>query len=187
MHVSRHITRNSHLRLTSNRHDGKLEVGLPFELRSKIFLHCPPSDGRVRPNPEEIPLLLIQICRRWRAVALATPELWSSIFFEFTGGVSYDGLSSLFAYDIPPTFHSTTALVDLWFSRSCGYSLSITLRCENGARLPHGLMGVLNTRSLQWERLELNLSRVDFFVSGSFPCLRSLAMDVDADLHEELP
>ncbi|KAJ7830478.1 hypothetical protein B0H13DRAFT_1503947, partial [Mycena leptocephala] len=49
---------------------------LPVELWSKIFRCALPRDGRVHPSPKVAPLLLAQICRQWRAVALATPELW---------------------------------------------------------------------------------------------------------------
>ncbi|KAF7358458.1 F-box domain-containing protein [Mycena venus] len=154
---------------------------LPFELRSKIFLHCLPSNGRVRPSPQAAPLLLAQVCREWRAVALASPQLWSSIFLEFPGSSNYDGLASLFGYEATASVDPTTALVDLWFSRARGYPLSVTLRCcKDGIRLPLGLVAVLKTMSTQWERLELMLSRIDFLeltsVSGPFPCLRYLAI-----------
>ncbi|KAJ6454378.1 hypothetical protein C8R45DRAFT_601914 [Mycena sanguinolenta] len=160
------------------------EVELPFELRSKIFCLCLPSDGRVRPSPTTAPLLLAQVCKHWRAVALATPELWSSVFFEFSPDPPYADLGSLYGYELPT--HSTTALVDLWFTRSSGYPLSITLHCDWRTGLPHGLMDILKTRSAQWIRMEVSLSRRAMLelnsVSGPFPCLRILAIDTNESL-----
>lgn len=83
-----------------------------------------------------------------------------------------------------PSADPIAALVDLWFSRSRGYPLSVTLRYpEIGLLLPSGLVEVLKRRSPQWLRLELSLSRADLFdlcsVSDPFPGLRSLALDVN--------
>ncbi|KAJ7208316.1 hypothetical protein GGX14DRAFT_454361 [Mycena pura] len=52
---------------------------LPNEITSRIFVHCLPDHGRVRPSPRCVPLLVAQVCRRWRDIALATCKLWSSI------------------------------------------------------------------------------------------------------------
>ncbi|KAJ7822502.1 hypothetical protein B0H14DRAFT_2598533 [Mycena olivaceomarginata] len=59
-------------------------LGLPFEVTSKIFVHCLPEDlegsepilGFPRGKPPT-PLLLSQICRAWRYVALQTPKIWA--------------------------------------------------------------------------------------------------------------
>ncbi|KAJ6602257.1 hypothetical protein B0H10DRAFT_1754032, partial [Mycena sp. CBHHK59/15] len=50
-------------------------MSLPPELLCEIFLHCLPP-GPVLPNTKYAPLLLGQICRQWRDVALLTPMLW---------------------------------------------------------------------------------------------------------------
>lgn len=167
-----------------------LEAELPFELRSKIFLLCLPLDGRVRPSPLTAPLLLAQVCTRWRAVALATPRLWSSIFFEFPNSTPHHGLSIQFEDEIDPIVDPTTALVDLWFGRCSGFPLSVTIRsCQGGLRVPRGLIEVLKRRFTQWQRLELSLSATDFLellsVSGPFPHLRSLALDVNDAIAEK--
>ncbi|KAF8162157.1 hypothetical protein K438DRAFT_2025559 [Mycena galopus ATCC 62051] len=143
-----------------------------------IFLCSLPLDGRVRPSPKTAPLLFAQICRQWRTVALATPELWSSIFLDILPHSSYAELA--FGRNVP--FDPTTALVDLWFRHSPGYPLSITIRCsEPGIRLPHGLVESIKNKVAQWERLEAFLSIADLLeldtVSGPFPCLRVLAID----------
>jgi hypothetical protein len=52
---------------------------LPTEILQQIFKSCLPNNRYVIPHILSAPLLLCQICRRWRDIARATPELWSSI------------------------------------------------------------------------------------------------------------
>ncbi|KAJ7084938.1 hypothetical protein C8R44DRAFT_541434, partial [Mycena epipterygia] len=49
---------------------------IPNELTAKIFIRCLPDHGRVRPSEIAAPLLLAQVCRQWRDVALDTGDLW---------------------------------------------------------------------------------------------------------------
>ncbi|KIK39667.1 hypothetical protein CY34DRAFT_53007, partial [Suillus luteus UH-Slu-Lm8-n1] len=49
---------------------------LPTEILQQIFKSCLPNDRYVIPHILSAPLLLCQICRRWRDIAQATPELW---------------------------------------------------------------------------------------------------------------
>ncbi|KAJ7175185.1 hypothetical protein C8R43DRAFT_824335, partial [Mycena crocata] len=79
---------------------------LPNEITSQIFTECLPADGLVRPSPRTAPLLVAQICRHWREVALATCELWSSVEFQKEGR--------------PP-------LIESWFSRAKGHPLALSL------------------------------------------------------------
>ncbi|KAJ7918329.1 hypothetical protein B0H13DRAFT_296024 [Mycena leptocephala] len=118
---------------------------LPNEIVSEIFIHflplrplCPPLTGRLSPTT------LTQICRRWRQVAQATPELWRAI---------------LFADDRIP-LEEQFLIFDLWLSRSRGYPyLSVWIdlsaapcqspRNLSGSRPSSGLLGRLDT-SYQW-------------------------------------
>ncbi|KAJ7017211.1 hypothetical protein C8F04DRAFT_1406123 [Mycena alexandri] len=83
---------------------------LPNEITSRIFTACLPSHGRVRSSPHAAPLLLAQICRHWREVALSTCELWSSADLG--------------------TFREDQAscLLETWFIRAKCSPLSLTLR-----------------------------------------------------------
>ncbi|KAJ7366842.1 hypothetical protein DFH08DRAFT_1004438 [Mycena albidolilacea] len=53
---------------------------LPHEITSNIFLHCLPAEtsstAKKGPNLARAPLLLLQVCRTWRDIALSTPRLW---------------------------------------------------------------------------------------------------------------
>ncbi|KAJ7903837.1 hypothetical protein B0H13DRAFT_751030 [Mycena leptocephala] len=78
-------------------------LSLPNETVSDIFIHfvppypqCPPLTGILSPTT------LTQICRQWREVALATPELWRAI------GLSSRRIPSQIQHDI----------ADTWLSRS---------------------------------------------------------------------
>ncbi|KAK0207282.1 hypothetical protein IW262DRAFT_1282243 [Armillaria fumosa] len=58
---------------------------LPPELLTEIFLRCSSlCDRRSSPlDPHGLPWTLSHVCRKWRAVAIATPELWSKICLDF--------------------------------------------------------------------------------------------------------
>ncbi|KAJ7140755.1 hypothetical protein C8R44DRAFT_530102, partial [Mycena epipterygia] len=49
---------------------------LPDDITSRIFVECLPTHGRVRPSPRNAPLILSQICRQWREIALSISDLW---------------------------------------------------------------------------------------------------------------
>ncbi|KAJ6586609.1 hypothetical protein B0H10DRAFT_1637773, partial [Mycena sp. CBHHK59/15] len=49
---------------------------LPTETISRIFIECLPTHRRVRLSARKAPLVLAQICHRWRTIALSTTGLW---------------------------------------------------------------------------------------------------------------
>ncbi|KAJ7482975.1 hypothetical protein B0H11DRAFT_1208748 [Mycena galericulata] len=55
---------------------------LPPEIASEIFILClRDSDSeRRRPQPSEAPLLLLNICSYWKAVAESTSALWTYVY-----------------------------------------------------------------------------------------------------------
>ncbi|KAJ7276638.1 hypothetical protein C8J57DRAFT_1176996 [Mycena rebaudengoi] len=52
---------------------------LASEITSHIFSESISAERGASPSRHAAPLLLTQICRLWRAIALATPSLWQSI------------------------------------------------------------------------------------------------------------
>ncbi|KAJ6578426.1 hypothetical protein B0H19DRAFT_891462, partial [Mycena capillaripes] len=51
---------------------------LPEDVAREIFIACMP-DSPNSMSPQEPSLLLCHICRPWRRLALATPQLWASL------------------------------------------------------------------------------------------------------------
>ncbi|KAJ7739686.1 hypothetical protein DFH07DRAFT_892367, partial [Mycena maculata] len=52
---------------------------IPPELLAEVFMHSVDLEARAahtHPNPITPPLILGEICREWRAIALSTPRLW---------------------------------------------------------------------------------------------------------------
>ncbi|KAF7336269.1 hypothetical protein MVEN_02175200 [Mycena venus] len=130
------------------------------------------------------PLLVAQICSYWRAVALATPELWTSIYLEFPQvAAAYDGFPMLFGVPgAEPIEDHTAALLELWFNRAAGYPLSISLICSRGTSLPPSLLAVIAAHFNHWGRIELAVPNTDFLqfnaCPGPFPLLRSLSIQI---------
>ncbi|KAH7887193.1 hypothetical protein F5I97DRAFT_2060025 [Phlebopus sp. FC_14] len=48
------------------------------EILAEIFCHCLPENPPI-PHAKTIPLVLTRVCQRWRSIAMATPQLWSSL------------------------------------------------------------------------------------------------------------
>ncbi|KAJ6563934.1 hypothetical protein B0H19DRAFT_1140056, partial [Mycena capillaripes] len=159
-------------------------LAIPYEPTSQIFSNCLSRDRRVRPSPQTAPLLLAQICRQWRTIALSIPQLWNSISLDFDRHFQYDGISALLGLDTYPVANPIVAPVDSWLIRAAGCPLSITVRCiERNVLLPPGLLEIILAKSTQWGRLELRISTYDFerfnaLVLGPFPVLQSLAIEV---------
>jgi hypothetical protein len=141
-------------------------LAFPYELICQIFLLCLPRHGRVLPSDKTAPLLLAQICSHWRAIALSIPQLWNSIFLDFTHGARYDGISALFGLDSYP-IRGIVALVEGWFARAGELPLSITVDTDPrrpSSRnppivLPHDLLSLIIGKSAQWGRIELSIQR----------------------------
>ncbi|KAJ7894028.1 hypothetical protein B0H13DRAFT_1569025, partial [Mycena leptocephala] len=61
---------------------------VPPEIVAAMFKHClPDNSDHLWPSSLEAPLLLAQICRRWREICLDTPCLWASIAFGEIGSI----------------------------------------------------------------------------------------------------
>ncbi|KAJ7181237.1 hypothetical protein C8R46DRAFT_1320036 [Mycena filopes] len=164
---------------------------VPTELVSEIFIATLPADGRVRPSPHAVPLSLAQICRHWRDIALATPQLWTSVDFEFLRGPpstpkmrragELQHMQPRMSYRHSP-YDGAGALLRLWFHRAKGLPLSITLRCaRDRPAMPEGIFSAIGEFRAQWGRLEVALPSDDIptldDISGPLPMLRSLALD----------
>ena len=138
---------------------------LPPELLMKVFIECLPQAPESC-SPSIAPLLLGQICRYWRAVALATSYIWSRIHVS----LNFRGVKAQRSW------------VESWLKRSKESPLSISIRWY---RSPAGFHPVFNSvlrHVHRWEDVDIQLPRV-FFDSlasdkPSLPTLRKLRIHV---------
>ncbi|KAJ6507829.1 hypothetical protein C8R47DRAFT_966457, partial [Mycena vitilis] len=92
-------------------------ISLPVEITSQIFLHCIPGDP-LSPGSFYPAVVLGQVCRQWREIALAVPDLWSAWSLAIDGNISRKRL--------------LTGL-NLWLARSRNRPLSFRLHHRDGA------------------------------------------------------
>lgn len=110
-------------------------LSLPPELTSLIFIQSLPSASLPRPSPLDSPLLVAQICRQWRDIAIGTPELWKSIALVDS--------------------HSPELLA-VWLLRSARCPLTISLDDVNADRAST-LLKVCKPHADRWEDIDLCL------------------------------
>ncbi|KAJ7186395.1 hypothetical protein C8R46DRAFT_1272869 [Mycena filopes] len=134
---------------------------LPPEITCEIFKHflppypaCPPIAGTLSP------IALTHICRRWREIALSTPDLWSRM-------------------QVSSNDSAVAAQVDAWLTRSGSRPLCI----ESAGEL-HGLhlrlLSALIPHCARWGHLKLRFSESSPAIAtlpttySPFPLLRHL-------------
>ncbi|KAJ7623501.1 hypothetical protein FB45DRAFT_925823 [Roridomyces roridus] len=156
----------------------RLVLVLPPELVSTVFTFCLPDDEFIYPDPCAAPLVLLQICTRWRWIAITTPALWTSLYIDFD------------------CFHNGRDDVDVllcdWISRSGSLPLSIKI-ADDFAIFQHRLnkrqmkavFGMVGKHSARWQDMCFVLypehSAFLFPVSGDFPVLRKLIVECQPD------
>ncbi|KAJ7896344.1 hypothetical protein B0H14DRAFT_2333362 [Mycena olivaceomarginata] len=93
---------------------------LPLEISSEIFLqcirvnpNCTARQGNPSPRPmagaRQVPMLLLNVCNAWSAIALSTPAVWSAIQINF------------------PCTEGLTQLLPIWFQCAGNQPLYISL------------------------------------------------------------
>ncbi|KAJ7859539.1 hypothetical protein B0H14DRAFT_3446661 [Mycena olivaceomarginata] len=133
---------------------------LPNEIITEIFLYfvpilpvCAPLMGL------HSPILLTQICREWRQIALGTPNLWCTI--ELSDEIPWE---------------QQKTLVDMWLSKSGCSPLSFyfdesAMHSDNVT----DTLSVLLSHRARWQNSHLYLSRAHLpIIEGPLPLLRSL-------------
>ncbi|KAJ7089115.1 hypothetical protein C8R44DRAFT_892491 [Mycena epipterygia] len=148
-------------------------LALPDDIAARIFVQCLPSESRVHPSPHTAPLLLAQICRQWRVIALATCELWSSVFLDFPERTLGSKATKVLRA-------GPRRLLAKWVSRAKGHPLSFGLNANyTSDKLPSTLLAIISPLSAQIKRLELHLTTPQFRelrpLNASFPLLREFA------------
>ncbi|KAJ7242394.1 hypothetical protein B0H12DRAFT_1326074 [Mycena haematopus] len=109
---------------------------LPVEISSEIFLQSLSGSPFSHPGATHVPTLLLNICSTWSAIALSTPDLWSTIQIDFP---CTDGLA---------------ALLPIWFERARNQPLSVFLRGDF-SRWNHVVSSFIWRHGAQLKHLEI--------------------------------
>ena len=137
--------RRSELRTAMNENHDRLISKFPPEIASHIFTQYSPPSTFSKEFGYDNPLYLGAVCQKWRQLAWATPELWTSLHI------------------VP---HEKYCLGDLpklateWLERSASLPLTIILQDywgwvnEDDAS---GVINILNTHSARWRDVHLDL------------------------------
>jgi len=130
---------------------------LPFDVWGEVFFHCLPLDHFIQPSAFTAPLLLCQINRAWRDLALSMPRLWSSLSVK----IGRNGC-------IP-----NTKLVSPWLSRAGAHPLCISLTIDRRPGFGAFMNADTALRSVipffsTWNRIVINF--------GPFLTLTSLSL-----------
>ncbi|KAJ6599991.1 hypothetical protein DFH09DRAFT_627888 [Mycena vulgaris] len=133
---------------------------LPPEITSDIFMWCSALD-LVSPHPSRAPLILLQVCRAWRAIALSVPALW-------------DTLHDL-ECRVPEIMEN---LVVTWFSRAGARPLSLNLTYVGESESFH-MHSLIRQHASRLQFLDLYTDGNCFFDLADirpFPLLRTLTL-----------
>lgn len=137
---------------------------IPVEILSEIFLHC--ANGIMDYlNTIDTPLLVSNICKKWRAVALSTPRLWSRIFICISeAGAASQG-----------------SLMETWMARSGACALTIFLFWEEPTRsTSHPAVEAMVRHCTRWQNMSIFMPSYAFdslgTVTNQLPLLRELSL-----------
>jgi hypothetical protein len=167
---------------------------LPIDILQDIFKACLPTEHNPIVSRYEAPLLLTQVCKNWRTVALSTPHLWSAIHIPIPSLPGHliphehpvGGLSG-YSTALLTLMRERMAAIHQWLERSKGSPLTISV--FDGGNCPREVCDlVLNTIihfSPRWSRLifdthSCDLARIAGLVLSQVPQLESLVIRNEA-------
>jgi hypothetical protein len=141
---------------------------LPSEMLSDIFTAIP-RDPAVEPfGVSNSPILLTQICSRWRDIAIATPRLWRSIDFTVDEELNVEPF--------------TMEMWKIWLMRSgaCPLTIQVIFRPPKVPHFPYRpIVDMLTSQCHRWQDVYITTPfSLDRFsaVEGSLPILRTLTI-----------
>ncbi|KAL0946411.1 hypothetical protein HGRIS_012636 [Hohenbuehelia grisea] len=127
---------------------------LPAEVLSQIFIHCSENIDTL-PSPTSGPLLVAQVCKRWRQVAITTPLLWSSLSVLMSDFVCLPHIS----------------LVKTWITRSASSPLHLSLVYDGSLGYRDGNFGSVQVvselfiaHSWRWKSVAFNFTHANPFL-----------------------
>ncbi|KAF7312954.1 hypothetical protein MKEN_00980000 [Mycena kentingensis (nom. inval.)] len=128
------------------------------------------------PDPSQSPLLLTQISRRWRMVAVDTSSLWTCCVF---GGPT--AATTTRRKTLPPGISHINAL-DLWLQRSGTRPLQYTVysrASQPDINEPQAVLNALLAHSNRWKAMQLTFPRevLRSLERHSYPMLKNLRLN----------
>jgi len=146
-------SRRRALRTVMNENHDHLIHKFPPEIVSLIFIrYAPPSTYREK-KKRSTPLRLGAVCRKWRQLAWATPQLWSSLVVQVTDP----------GEDAP-------RLITEWLERSA--SLPLTIIFDHSRVEQAEVTNILNKHSARWYDISrhpsISSSPSFWFITGKY-------------------
>ncbi|KAK0485537.1 hypothetical protein EDD18DRAFT_1195905, partial [Armillaria luteobubalina] len=142
---------------------------LPTELLTEIFIRCSPLCGPPL-DPRALPWTLSQVCRKWRAVAIATHELWSTIYLPFLDDQFLD----------ESRMYEVACMLSVVLDRARPHDLEVIIWLKNDT-YTHPVFPVLISSVRYWKSLDITGESVDLgFLSpcrGHFDRLETAVVD----------
>ena len=134
---------------------------LSTDVLGVIFSHCLTTHRNPVMSTSEAPLLLTQICRDWRSIALSIPRLWSKLYIPTLREVrAYP--SEAYPSEILPyvlarrrLIEGRTEEVQKWLTLSAACPLSVTLMPASDPVSHPPLLDSIIQSSRRWQQLEL--------------------------------
>ncbi|KAF8216662.1 hypothetical protein K438DRAFT_1797611 [Mycena galopus ATCC 62051] len=150
---------------------------LPPEITSEIFIQC--LERYYKGNPRFAPLVLLQICKAWKSIALATPQLWTE-FDLIIDHPEYDG--------VPP--EGFAQFVDQFMDRAKNLPLSLYLSGNATGAAGYDLEAILQRQAPRLEHLTFSMYQLDSAVLSKpvrVPLLQTLTLNCDFDTDPSTP
>jgi hypothetical protein len=148
-----------------------LFTAFPVELRVEVFLqfcgtYCPIGKS------SKGPILLLQVCRAWKALVLQTPQFWTSFALDFQPLPSSPQMSEFLI-----------SALKGWIDRSRNLPISFKLRCPDlDAATCTSLIQCILPSSTRWRDVALHAPSASLLPlweakSNSFLSLRAFDLD----------
>ena len=119
--ITQLLVRKHRMEVVLSQHRAFISVinRVPTELWSKIFVMCKDAAGVERQS--DTPITLSLACRAWRRIALATPQLWSSVDVGSPPLDTRDNSSNI------RRFEEIGAGIEQWLTRAAAVPLDVTI------------------------------------------------------------